>query len=286
MEMLKNYSTQVTEKFRALAGSASDALSGDPEKDYYNDGDTPDDTHICRVLRKRYKDKRLPGWLPRDPKAPHIAPVQVVLSPNVGDSYGQFDKQHGDNKSGPDFSKLFGDTPKSTQEATQSPGQVRGKIGKTASNNPYMKQQEKQQQEPINQRQLPSQMKGSQQVKDLLRKAKWRPESPNQLSQPIAQGRYDSYGSSNNAASSYESSLEQRDDLYRGGGKRGADQPVMGANSPWANNDNEFGGGGYNPAYDTGSQGGGYRIQQGLPTNPSSGRRGPGLPNGPRRGYI
>jgi hypothetical protein len=270
METLRKYRAQVAEQFRSIAGSASDALSGDPEKDHYNDGDTPDDTHICRTLRWYHNKKgRLPGWLPRDPKAPHTASVQ--------------------ENSGPDFSKLFGDTPKSTQEAPPSLRQGRGKIGKTASDNPYVKQQEKQELTNIK-RPLPSQIKGSQQAKPmsaggLLARKKGRPESPSPLSPPIGQGRNNSYGSYN-AASSYESSLEQRDDLYRGGGKRGAEHPVMGANSPWANNDNEFGGGGYNPAYDTGSQGGGYRIQQGLPTNPSSGRRGPGLPNGPRRGYI
>jgi hypothetical protein len=259
------------DKFRSIAPTVKKALSGDPETDdHYYDGDTPDDTHICRALRMRYKDKRLPGWLPRDPKAPHTASVQ--------------------ENPGPDFSKLFGDTPKSTQEAPPSLRQGRGKIGKTASDNPYVKQQEKKQELTNIKRPLPSQIKGSQQAKPmsagvLLAKKKGRPESPSTLSPPIGQGRNNNYGSYN-AASSYESSLEQRDDLYRGGGKRGAEHPVMGANSPWANNDNEFGGGGYNPAYDTGSQGGGYRIQQGLPTNPSSGRRGPGLPNGPRRGYI
>ncbi|EEY14002.1 predicted protein, partial [Verticillium alfalfae VaMs.102] len=37
-----------------------------------NDGDTEDDTHVCRVLRAYYTQEQrpFPGWLPPDPKAP------------------------------------------------------------------------------------------------------------------------------------------------------------------------------------------------------------------------
>lgn len=40
------------------------------------DGDTEDDTHICRVLRAYYTEKRrpFPPWLPPDPKAPQQYP--------------------------------------------------------------------------------------------------------------------------------------------------------------------------------------------------------------------
>ncbi|KAI5292305.1 hypothetical protein KEM56_006336, partial [Ascosphaera pollenicola] len=40
------------------------------------DGDTEDDTHVCRVLRAYYieKGQHFPSWLPPDPKAP--PPVQ------------------------------------------------------------------------------------------------------------------------------------------------------------------------------------------------------------------
>lgn len=45
------------------------------------DGDTDDDTHVCRVLRNYYADKGrpLPGWLPADPKAP--PPTTFTPSP-------------------------------------------------------------------------------------------------------------------------------------------------------------------------------------------------------------
>ncbi|KAG8424843.1 hypothetical protein J3458_001603 [Metarhizium acridum] len=58
-----------------------------------NDGDTEDDTHVCRVLRNYYGDKGrpLPSWLPPDPKAPAPAPAvqqPLYVQPQVGARYG------------------------------------------------------------------------------------------------------------------------------------------------------------------------------------------------------
>jgi hypothetical protein len=41
------------------------------------DGDTEDDTHVCRVLREYYTEqgRPFPAWLPPDPKAPPPPPV-------------------------------------------------------------------------------------------------------------------------------------------------------------------------------------------------------------------
>ncbi|KAK3944167.1 GTPase-activating protein GYP7 [Diplogelasinospora grovesii] len=54
------------------------------------DGDTEDDTHVCRVLRNYYTEKGqpFPGWLPPDPKAP--PPVQPVYASQqqIGSRYG------------------------------------------------------------------------------------------------------------------------------------------------------------------------------------------------------
>ncbi|KAI1390931.1 Sec1-binding region of Mso1-domain-containing protein [Hypoxylon trugodes] len=60
------------------------------------DGDTEDDTHICRVLRSYYTEKGrpFPGWLPPDPKAP--PPVVAVYSQpgsQVGSRYGGLAQQ-------------------------------------------------------------------------------------------------------------------------------------------------------------------------------------------------
>ncbi|KAJ4389232.1 hypothetical protein N0V93_006696 [Gnomoniopsis smithogilvyi] len=52
------------------------------------DGDTEDDTHVCRVLRQYYTEKGtgFPQWLPPDPKAP--APVVVQQPAAMNSRYG------------------------------------------------------------------------------------------------------------------------------------------------------------------------------------------------------
>lgn len=52
------------------------------------DGDTEDDTHVCRVLRQYYTEKAtgFPQWLPPDPKAP--PPVVVQQAPAMNSRYG------------------------------------------------------------------------------------------------------------------------------------------------------------------------------------------------------
>lgn len=61
-----------------------------------NDGDTEDDTHVCRVLRQYYNEngRALPPWLPPDPKAP--PPIQQQPQhPGVGARYGSASSQGG-----------------------------------------------------------------------------------------------------------------------------------------------------------------------------------------------
>lgn len=60
------------------------------------DGDTEDDTHVCRVLRQYYTEqgKPFPGWLPPDPKAPAPAVEPVYpQQPQVGSRYGGLAQQ-------------------------------------------------------------------------------------------------------------------------------------------------------------------------------------------------
>ncbi|RAL63566.1 hypothetical protein DID88_003610 [Monilinia fructigena] len=57
------------------------------------DGDTEDDTYLCRVMRTYYiqeKKQNLPAWLPPDPRGPTPSPVvQPVYTQPVGSTYGQ-----------------------------------------------------------------------------------------------------------------------------------------------------------------------------------------------------
>lgn len=59
---------------------------------------------------------------------------------------------------------------------------------------------------------------------------------------------------------------------YGGRGSGGGEKPVMGASSPWASGgDDGAAQAQYTPP-----------VRQGLPSGPGAGRRGPGLPSGPR----
>lgn len=57
--------------------------------------------------------------------------------------------------------------------------------------------------------------------------------------------------------------------------RESASKPFVAATSPWASSESEFSGAGYGG----GAQAGG---RTGLPSGPGAGRRGPGLPSGPR----
>ena len=65
------YSNILTKTSSQISSLRSTLLSSEA------DGDSEDDTHVCRVLRNYYTDKArpLPSWLPPDPKAPPPAPL-------------------------------------------------------------------------------------------------------------------------------------------------------------------------------------------------------------------
>lgn len=77
-QLLTTTTTRITHLQRTL-------LAGE------SDGDTEDDTHVCRVLRNYYTEKGrpFPAWLPPDPKAPPPpAPVYTQTTTQVGSRYG------------------------------------------------------------------------------------------------------------------------------------------------------------------------------------------------------
>ncbi|CAK7263589.1 hypothetical protein SEPCBS119000_000567 [Sporothrix epigloea] len=79
------YSNILTNTTSRISNLRSTLLGGDA------DGDTEDDTHVCRVLRAYYTEKGrgFPQWLPPDPKAP-APPVATVVptGSGVGSRYG------------------------------------------------------------------------------------------------------------------------------------------------------------------------------------------------------
>ncbi|KAH9901980.1 Sec1-binding region of Mso1-domain-containing protein [Xylariomycetidae sp. FL2044] len=88
------------------------------------DGDTEDDTYVCRVLRSYYAEKGrpFPGWLPPDPKAP--PPVAAVYSQpgQVGSRYGGLAQQ----PQGGSLSSLWDNNPVSQPQDAQSLRRGRG----------------------------------------------------------------------------------------------------------------------------------------------------------------
>ncbi|KKF94103.1 hypothetical protein CFO_g3551 [Ceratocystis platani] len=95
------------------------------------DGDTEDDTHVCRVLRSYYgeKGRALPSWLPPDPRAPPPPVIPVNTGPAIGARYGGL--SNGQNAAGGGgFSSLW-DTP-SNGSQQQQPQSLRQGGGRPA----------------------------------------------------------------------------------------------------------------------------------------------------------
>ena len=98
--------------------------------------------------------------------------------------------------------------------------------------------------------------------------------APRMADTVLAAVRQNSYGSaaSGGGGGNYEDRFMPSDNVY--GGRNGGDKPFVAATAPWATSEAEFSGGGYG--------GGSSGARQGLPSGPGAGRRGPGLPSGPR----
>jgi len=205
-----------------------------------NDGDTEDDTHICRVLRNYYDDKRLPypGWLPPDPKAPAPQQPTLVMS-NVGAGYGGFsNQQQGAPGQSGQLSSLWPQAPSQPQPQPKrrpllgSQRQIASATS-TATVNPHL---------------LPSQKLNS-----------YQNNHPAAL-RPREQGRQASSKSTppGGSGDSYSRGLQGKNDSDS--------QPVMSHNAPWYNGDSES-----NPAaYPDHGQSAGRK--QGLPWGPKAGK--------------
>jgi hypothetical protein len=269
-----------------------------------NDGDTQDDTHLCRVLRAYYTEKgrQFPAWLPPDPKLPPPVIVQPVLyAPGVGSSYGGLSQGSG----GTALSSLWDSQPQSASAISQSqPGRATSpgmRPTAAARQNPFTRQQQQQRsgspQLPVQARPLPSQREGSYQsigrgdssqdspgqyssAKDRLRKmARPKVEAP-RISDVQHSAQNNGYHSASAATGNYEDRFMPPDGGYGGVRGRGSDKPFVAATSPWATTATEFGGGGY--GYNSGSQSATISSRSGLPSDPAANRRGPVISDNPQ----
>jgi len=244
-----------------------------------NDGDTEDDTHVCRVLRQYYGEKKqpYPGWLPPDPRAPATPqPVQPVYAP-VGAGYGRVSQDRDAGGSG-QLSSLWGSQRQATAEAQsykqQRPGMAPQRSAASASPTPQ-----------VTPRQLPSQrgdsyqnahkpMSAGDKLKDRFKNK--RAVSP--AAQLAEQGRQASYNSSSSGG--YEDNYSSRPSQ----GRSASSRPAVSANAPWDTGDSGFTAAGYSADYDTGrSSGGSSGGRQGLPSGPRSGRPAAGYSSNQQR---
>ncbi|ESZ92965.1 hypothetical protein SBOR_6631 [Sclerotinia borealis F-4128] len=217
------------------------------------DGDTEDDTYLCRVMRTYYlqeKKQNLPAWLPPDPRGPPPTPtVQPVYTQAVGSTYGQAPTAAGGSQG---LNSLFGGATGRTNAPSPPPGTgslraARGTGGPTArSQSPF-----------ANQGGAPPM--GTLSARDRLKMGRSKSSAMTTNTGGM--------GGDASADSGYEN---------RGAAQNTGEKPFMSATSPWASNEAEFGGGGYEPPV--------QRRAVGLPSGgPGAGRR-PGLPSGPRSG--
>ncbi|PNH74713.1 hypothetical protein VD0001_g2842 [Verticillium dahliae] len=257
-----------------------------------NDGDTEDDTHVCRVLRAYYTQEQrpLPGWLPPDPKAPPpVAPVYASTQPQVGARYGAAASGGGGQLGGVpasgSLSSLWDRNPaQQAQGAPQSLRQGRGGGGQLAQQqrvSPFAQggggggddrpgtegragsyQSGSVYSQGSTSAPAPAAAGGGS-AQDRLKQRLWgggaRTTSP--------AGSQGPYQPPSSGGGSHGGDYEER--FAPGGqydGRGGGDRSYTGSSTSWSNNEPAYGGGG------------GGRPAQGLPSGP----RRQGLPSGPR----
>ncbi|KAI2621633.1 Sec1-binding region of Mso1-domain-containing protein [Hypoxylon sp. NC1633] len=260
------------------------------------DGDTEDDTHVCRVLRSYYTEKGrpYPSWLPPDPKAP--PPVAAVYSQpsQVGSRYGGLAQQPQGG-----LSSLWDNNPTSQPQDVQSLRRGRGAPPAVRNNDPRNSPFRNSDpmagpgREEVSARPLPSQRAGSYQTAGAFGRdtgtappttsaggsaqdrLKQRLFGGSRTASPAGNGPFNpppqssSRGNSNYGSGGGSGNYEDRfapGGMYDGGSRGGGggdDKPFMAANSPWATNEADYSG-------------------QGSGSRPGGGRRPGGLPSGPR----
>ncbi|OTB07728.1 hypothetical protein M426DRAFT_317625 [Hypoxylon sp. CI-4A] len=218
------------------------------------DGDTEDDTHVCRVLRSYYTEKgrAFPAWLPPDPKAP--PPVAAIYSQpsQVGSRYGGLAQQPQGS-----LSSLWDNNPVSQRQDAQSLRTGRGAPPPARNNDP---------------RNTPFRNSGP-----------MGPGREDVAARPLPSQRAGSYQSSGagtappTTGGSAQDRLKQR--LF--GGSRTASPAGNGPfNPPPQNSRGNYGGGGSGDYEDRFAPGGLY--DGGSSGGRPAGRRPGGLPSGPR----
>jgi hypothetical protein len=268
---LTNLLTTTTSRYGGYASLKSLLPTGHSE----TDGDTEDDTHICRVLRAYYieKGRPFPGWLPPDPKAPPPATVQPVYSgQQVGAGYGGLGMQGaGAAGGGSKLGSLWDRQPPPQQAAPQSLRAGRGVASQAlrggVRQDPYSRnQQSVSAEQPVQARPLPSQRAGSHQsagrndlsrtgsgssvgsgtgtgtAQDRLKARLWG--GAKAATAGASQERTPSPAGGGYGAPAARPGYDERTQSGQSAASGRSDRPYVAANSPWTTNEDEFAGGG------------------------------------------
>ena len=241
------------------------------------DGDTEDDTHVCRVLRAYYADKGrpLPPWLPPDPKAP--APPPVAQTPSYSSArYGGMSSSQAPNTIGSSGLSSLWDSKSSQYQKQQIPQSLRAGVGRGRQRAPSpfdTGRPNLASQRNYGSSHNPPEPSGSVRTADKLRQRLGRGASGATSTSPANQSAFSPPPGQPSSSGSFPrgggGNYEDRfapGSMYGGGGGRtgGNDQSYITANAPWASSE---------PQAFIGVGGG----RPGLPSGP---RRG--LPGGPR----
>ncbi|RWA08755.1 hypothetical protein EKO27_g6353 [Xylaria grammica] len=272
-----------------IVGATTSKISN-LQRSYFSgeaDGDTEDDTHVCRVLRSYYaeKGKPFPGWLPPDPKAPPPATAVYSQPSQVGSRYGGLGQQQ--PQQGGSLSSLWDNNPAPQPQETQSLRRGRGVPPPMRNSDPRSSPFRNSDpmagngQDNLQARPLPSQRAGSYQTQGSFGSAPTPPagsgggSAQDRLKQrlfggsrtasPAASGPFNPPPQRGGGGGSgdYEDRFAPGGMYDSGPGRGGGDRPYMSSNSPWSNN---------GPNLSSSGDGG----------RPAGGRRPVGLPSGPR----
>ena len=226
------------------------------------DGDTEDDTHVCRVLRNYYTEKGrpFPPWLPVDPKAAAAPqPIYAQPGPNragygmTGGQQGQHQQSHTAGGGG-GLSSLWDNNGGGGGGAANQPQSLRAGAGRLGGAQRMGGQQAPGPYSSASQQGPGGGVASS--AQDRLKQRLWggagsRNSSPSQGNQEPFRPPGSSGGGGGGGIGGQDSAT---------GGR-----PYVGANAPWASGGDEYGG-------------------SGAPVSNPGGNRRQGLPSGPR-GY-
>jgi len=263
------------------------------------DGDTPDDTFVCRTLRTYYAEEKLskkypywPDWMPGPRPADMPAKMQgstVESSNGVNEKAGQRDYiaqdarsdsylQHGAdarNGSSQQVSSVANQGLKSLWSDDGKPATAAAQSGRASLKKTFNKRPQRPQQPEVEPRPIPSQRDYSQQG---------RPQGrPQDQQSHSASANYDAYNSndSRTGRGGYDSKGTPTNGYGSGNSRSAQGQPSMTANAPWSSGASKTSNGGYMeprgyedpPSRSTpNSLRTGRGLSGGLPSNPRGNR--------------